>query len=106
MWSSYGSCQNYMLMSSGNFLDSSNLLNTWYHLTTVLSGTTAAIYVNGVQTANRLLSANIDIQRTNNKIGSDGASASNVAIDELKFYNRALSESEILTDYQTNGPIA
>jgi hypothetical protein len=84
------------------FNDSSTLLDTWYHLTTVLSGSTGRIYVNGVQTAEMTsMIPPARVVRTMD-IGSGG---SNVAIDELKFFNRALSPAEVLSDAQTNGPI-
>jgi hypothetical protein len=94
-------------MSAGSALtDSSSLLNTWYHLTAVLSETTGRIYVNGVQTAqnNSMLSPTSEA-KTWCQIGADGGNNPNTAIDELKLYNRALSQSEIFADYNTNGPI-
>ncbi len=81
--------------------DSSSLLNTWYHLTTVLSGTTGRIYVNGNMTAQSTsISPPANTVKTNCVIGDDG---STVAIDELKFFNRTLTEAEIRSDYSLNG---
>jgi hypothetical protein len=92
-------------MFTGNtgtyFDDTSYRLDMWYHLTMVLSDTTGKIYVNGTQTAQRTtMNPPTNTTKTNCYIG-----AGNVVIDELKFYNRALSEAEILSDAQTNGPV-
>ncbi len=85
------------------FTDSTNLLNTWYHLTFVLSGSSGRIYVNGNMTAKETsMPESTNIAKTWCCIGSLDQRSANVAIDELKFYNRALSEAEIRNDYNTN----
>ncbi len=88
--------------------DSSSLLNTWYHLTTVLSGQTGRIYVNGNMTAESSspMTPPTNTVKTKCRIGSIHEwTGPDVAIDELKFYDRALSEAEILRDYNLNGSI-
>ncbi len=81
----------------------------WFHLTTVLSGTTGRIYVNGNMTAeNTSMKPPTHTVKTWCRIGKmDGFcdGTGNVVVDELKFYNRALSESEIINDYNTNEPL-
>ncbi len=102
--SSFGSCNNYMQSHDTWFRDSSSFLDTWYHLTTVLSGQTGLIYVNGTMTAQ-----NTTMTPPTNTVKTDcliGYGWSNVVIDEVKFYNRALLEAEIQQDYLLNGPLA
>jgi hypothetical protein len=72
----------------------------WPHLCT------GRIYVNGSLTASSsgmFMPANV--VSTSFRIVSEGSEAPHVAIDEVKFYTRALSASEVLTDFNTNGPI-
>jgi hypothetical protein len=66
-----------------------------------MSGRISRIYVNSNLTAESTVPMT--------PLGKDvksavqiGSASSNVAIDELKFYNRALSTAQILIDYQTN----
>jgi hypothetical protein len=67
----------------------------------VLSGATGRIYVNGNMTANMTgINPPTNTVRTYCTIASG-----NMVIDELKFYNRALSAAEILSEAQTSGPI-
>jgi hypothetical protein len=100
-----GTCNN--RMSAKYWLsDSANVpANTWYHFATVLSGTSGTIYVNGTQTASGAFEPPSSDVKTDCRIGADSRSLPNVTIDELKWYNRALSAAEILTDFNTNGPI-
>ncbi len=102
--SSYGTgrCDNIMQGLGPYSTDMSRVpLNTWYHLTSVMSGRISRIYVNSNLTAESTVPMT--------PLGKDvksavqiGSASSNVAIDELKFYNRALSTAQILIDYQTN----
>ncbi len=99
-----GSCNSFMRSQNTWFNDSSTLLNTWYHLTTVLSGQTGRIYVNGQKKKEKTpMTPPTNTFKTGCLIGSG---SSNVVIDEVKFYNRALSEAEIQQVYNTNGPLA
>jgi hypothetical protein len=97
-------------MASGHFFsDSANIpTGDWYHLAQVLSGTTGRIYVNGALTASSsLMTPPTNAVRSACWIGSSDATTffANAAYDEIKFYSRALSPAEVLTDAQTNGPI-
>ena len=74
-------------------------MNTWYYLAGTYDGTTARIYVNGVQTGSATLAGGYTTSSTNLSIGSaswfsGGYTAGQ--IDEFAFYNRALSPSEVL----------
>jgi hypothetical protein len=104
-----GNCNNMMLTSSGSWYQDSSTTppNTWYHLATMLSGTTGRIYVNGAQTAtmNQMYVPG-NFTRTSTFGTYYNGVFSQVAIDEIKFYNRALSAAEVLTDAQMIGPIA
>jgi hypothetical protein len=102
--SNNGVCNNGMDVGNNGFVNSSNMpLNTWYHLSTVFSGSTGRIFVNGAQTAIKYnMQGSRNITRSNTKIGSSG---SRVAIDEIKMYNRALTDAEIHADFKINGPL-
>jgi hypothetical protein len=110
MYSSYGAetCKNVMHDMGPDLFDStSNMpLNTWFHLANVLGGNTGRIYFNGNLTAEGTsMSPRGFGVKTNCEIGGGYMVPSNVAIDELKFHERALSPAEILADYHLNGPI-
>ncbi len=82
-------------------------VSTWYHLATVMSGTTGHIYVNGALTASSSsLTPPANVVRSNCRFGFNGETNSNAAIDEVKFYSRALSAAEVQTDAQTAVSIA
>lgn len=91
--------------SRQNFLDSSLALtqNNWYHVGTVLSGTNLYVYVNGVlqgSLSNSLIPLNV--MRSSCSIGRSSwypqDSDANAYVDQLKIYNRALSQNEIQFD--------
>jgi hypothetical protein len=74
-------------------------LNQWNHVAATLNGTTASIYVNGVlagtMTVNTPLSS---IVRNNCYIGKSNHPADgflNASLDEVRIWNRALSQCEI-----------
>jgi hypothetical protein len=77
--------------------------NTWYHVVAVYDGTSMKIYKNGVALpGSTSFSGNIGTSSYNVNIGQrvgDNSYRWNGSIDEVKIYNRALSASEILADY-------
>jgi uncharacterized repeat protein (TIGR01451 family) len=82
-------------------------LNTWYHLAGVYNATagTLSLYVNGVLDNGTLIGtvpfAQLN-QAVNVNIGRrTGGYYFNGIIDELRIYNRALSQAEIQTDMNT-----
>lgn len=78
--------------------------NTWYHLTVVRSGLEQKLYANGLLVATNALPSQFNID-TNiplvfgsiEKLGNDaeGTSYFNGKLDDVRFYNRALSDDEI-----------
>jgi hypothetical protein len=88
------------------FGDSTSILDKWYHLATQIKGTTGRIYVNGKETAsNEGMVPPANVFRSTCDIASMNLDAVSVAMDELKFYNRALTPEEIRMDFELNGPI-
>jgi hypothetical protein len=90
------------MQSQGNsMIESSYMpLNTWYHLATVLSGTSGRIYVNAYQTIQDTMTLPAYAVKTNCRIGD--TAAINVVIDEVKWYNRALSAAEVTNKHHAN----
>jgi len=82
------------------------LLNTWYHVTAVLQGTNAYIYVNGVLQITGTLSSPSNVTRTMNFIGqcnSNGnTSTTNAIFDDIKIFKGGMSGYQVLNDYITN----
>ncbi|MFA6365397.1 MAG: LamG-like jellyroll fold domain-containing protein [Candidatus Paceibacterota bacterium] len=74
--------------------------NQWTHYAATFDGTIARIYVNGVLSASDL-SASIGSATTNFVISGNYGSTENWngSIDEVRIYNRALSATEILNQY-------
>jgi hypothetical protein len=80
-------------------IDISNLsLNTWYHFVGTFDGTNQNFYINGVKYAHQ---ANIAFMRTdtNNTFIGGWLNKFNGKIDEVKIYNRVLSDDELLYNY-------
>jgi len=85
-------------------------LNTWYHVTSVYdaSARTLQIYVNGVLD-NGVLNGTVPAAQTNRPVNVNigrrtGGFYFNGVIDEVRLYNRALSQTEIQTDMNTPLP--
>jgi fibronectin type 3 domain-containing protein len=82
-------------------------LNTWYHVAGVYNATagTLDIYVNGVLN-NGVLSGTVPASQLNSAVNANigrrtGGFYFNGIIDEVRIYNRALSQAEIQTDMNT-----
>ncbi len=81
-------------------------LDEWNHVVGVKSGSTITFYINGQECGISTVSYSRAVASLN--IGSDGLSGIGGAdyfagsISEVRVYNRALSESEVLSNYQGN----
>ncbi len=75
-------------------------LNTWSHLAATWDGTTLRVYVNGAQVASKAISQAIVASTSPLRIGGNATWGEFFAgkIDEVRVYNRALSQSEIQLD--------
>lgn len=81
-----------------------NTLSTWYHYVFVYDGTTAKIYKDGVLLGSQAKSWNTINDNNLFRIGTSfaGAGSFNGAIDDLKIYNYALSQTDITSLYTNN----
>jgi hypothetical protein len=77
--------------------------NTWTHLAATYDGTTQRLYVNGVQVSSRAQTGAIQISTSPLRIGGSSVFGEffQGRIDEVRIYNRALSQTEIQTDMNT-----
>jgi hypothetical protein len=77
----------------------------WHHFATVLNGSTEAIlYLDGEVVATQGLSGTIDTPSTAMIIGNDPSEPGrnfNGVLDSMTYYSRALSSTEILSNYQS-----
>jgi hypothetical protein len=80
-------------------------VDTWYHLAVVLKNTTVSIYVNGTLSVSRsgqIAFSTVNTVRHENFIGmTEGvaySSISNIILDEVKLYDKALNEYQIVLD--------
>lgn len=80
-------------------------LYTWYHIAGTVNSTHTALYLNGVQVALcPVVNTGLKTSTASLTIGGDGAGKGiKSQIDEVKIYNRTLSDSEILAEYLKNG---
>ncbi len=79
-------------------------LNTWVHVVGTYDGATVRIYINGVlQAATQSIAGPLDGGSGVTVIGSLGSSAyrMNGKIDEVRLYNRALSQSDVSALYRS-----
>jgi hypothetical protein len=81
---------------------------TWYHLAVVYSGTNAFIYVDGTlsgSSMNMLDSSTVNTMRQSSFFGMDqsGQYVANAKLDEIKVYNKALSQAQVQLDMATVG---
>jgi hypothetical protein len=83
-------------------------VNAWTHLAATYDRTTMRLYVNGTQVASRAQTGNIATSTNALQIGGDSFYGQYFQgnIDEVRVYNRALSQAEIQTDMNTPQPAA
>jgi hypothetical protein len=78
-------------------------LNTWTHLAATYDGTTLRLFVNGTQVGSRATTGSIRTSTNPLRIGGNVIWGEYFSgrIDEVRIYNRALSQAEIQTDMNT-----
>ncbi len=76
---------------------------TWAHLAATFDGTTLNFYINGTLVASNTWSGTLSTSTNPLTIGSDSIYGQffNGVIDEVRVYNRALSQTEVQTDMNT-----
>jgi len=82
--------------------------NRWYYVSATYDGTTMRMYVDGIlQSETRTISSPIDTGTGESLIGSLGSGVyrMNGSIDDVRIYNRALSQSEISKLYTSGTAI-
>ena len=84
-------------------------LNTWSHIACTYNKTNIKIYVNGIGVGSSALSATIDDTAADLKYGADDSadtpySTLEGTVDELKFYNYARSQKQIVEDMNAGHP--
>ena len=80
--------------------------NIWHHFALVVTGTTLELFIDGVSQGTDTHDNSLPV---NNEVWNIGRRADNVqyfqgALDEIKFYNKALTSAEILSDMNTPIP--
>ena len=80
-----------------------NPVNAWTHVAMTYDSTTVRLYVNGTQVATRAQTGTIQSSSTPLWIGGNQPYGEffNGLLDEVRVYNRALSQTEIQTDMTT-----
>ena len=80
---------------------------TWYQAAVTYDGTNATFYVNGVPDGSGAV-ASVPTNAVNLRLGADSAAANgfNGYLDNIKIYNRALTENEVMREYVSGpGPV-
>lgn len=83
-------------------------ISNWYHVCAVYDGSSARIYINGQLSAEEIASGNLSTSSANLYIGCNTPSGTDDRwfdgkIDDVRIYNRALSETEIQQLYWGGG---
>ena len=82
-------------------------INTWTHLAVTYNGSTLTLYRNGVAVATSTVSGTLSPTTGTLQIGaSQFGEYFKGLIDEVRIYNRALSDTEIQTIYQQDSVAA
>ena len=81
--------------------DTTALISTWYNYTATYDGSTMRVYINGVEDNTQSYSSTVDITTKNVTIGATSAITvpMNGDIGPVLVYNRTLSASEVLQNY-------
>ena len=82
-------------------------INQWYHIATVYDGSEAKIYINGILDNTKPASGDIGDSNSDLRVGyifRDGSEVPpiNGTIDELRIYNRGLTQEEINISYRSS----
>ena len=78
-----------------NWTGWSPVVNTWYHVCVRRSGDTYKLFVNGIERASGSSSLSLSDVNAPLRIGTSEGSAFAGALDEVRIYSRALTDSEI-----------
>lgn len=81
--------------------------NQWVHLAATLSGTTGAIFINGVPAGSGTLNVAPNVLRTNDYIGRSNYSSDSYAdamFDEIRIWNVARTQAQILSTMHMSIP--
>jgi hypothetical protein len=89
----------------------SNTINNWIHLTYIVQSSILKIYKNGVLINSKIVNSPIDINVMNSnaiRLGvvppNEGRFPLNGSLDDLRIYNRALSDAEVQALYNAEKP--
>ncbi len=74
---------------------SSTFNGVWHHIAGTFDGATVSLYLDGVSQATSVYNPTIALSDPNVYLGSDGANCYQGALDDVRIYDRALSETEI-----------
>src|SRR3989339_552443 len=76
-------------------------VNVWHHIVGAYDGAAMKLYQDGIKVAETATTGNIDTNTTALNIGRQpsGAGRFSGIIDEVKIYNRALTDAEVLSHY-------
>ena len=116
VWVSFSSSNTgkpYFITQNGNLIQTDSLtalnLTKWQHLACVFSYPDYLIYIDGKQVVSKKISTSFfikNVTRNSNFIGKSNSANNdpnaNADIDDLKIFNRALSQSEILFEINNN----
>lgn len=82
------------------------IANTWYHGALVISGRTVKVYLNGAEDGVQNLDFDLPDTNATVRVGRHGYYTDwfQGSIDELQFFTRALTATEILSVYQATRP--
>jgi hypothetical protein len=88
---------------AGAYLTNPLPLNQWTHLGIVFTGTEARFYLNGTLTQTSPLTATITARGQQLRVGADAATGQfyKGLLDDLRIYNRTLTDTELQTDLNT-----
>ena len=78
-------------------------INTWTHVAVTFDGSNLKIFINGVQSSTKAVSGSIGISSNSLRIGGNTIWGEyfNGLIDEVRIYNKALTDLEIENDRDT-----
>ncbi|MFY0599432.1 MAG: VCBS repeat-containing protein [Cyclobacteriaceae bacterium] len=77
--------------------------NEWFHFAGTYDGSTTKVYVNGVETASEQRDVEMHLTDLPSQIGGNAGTNFNGVIDDIRVYNYALNEDEIIERYHVNG---